>query len=120
MKHALHKHQIQVEDGELDIVANSCKYVVPIIFRKTPQLIVDFIIDMHKGIHPESNVDATGKYYTSAQPNSDQTLVREVMQKTEADIASTLATFNALSPALGGPKQNKETFTIKKVSTARM
>jgi hypothetical protein len=36
-----------------------------------------------------------------------QGLAKERLHKTESDIARSMAVFNALAPALGGPKQNK-------------
>ena len=103
-----------VRVGQDRLVADSCKHVVPLVFRKSPESTVEFVLGMHRGIKAESNVNAQGEYYSESQVNSDKSLVQERMRRTEADIASTLATFNFIAPAMGGPKQNKETFTIEK------
>lgn len=42
------------------------------MYRETPEQVVKFVTGMHKGIKPESNIDAHGQYYTLPQANSDQ------------------------------------------------
>ena len=51
------------------------------------------------------NVEQRGR--RSDDQMRTQGLAKERLHKTESDIARSMAVFNALAPALGGPKQNK-------------
>jgi hypothetical protein len=40
--------------------------------------------------------------------------IKERVYRSEQDIASTIAIFNSLAPALGGPNQDKQGYTVTK------
>ena len=53
----------------------------------SPEQVVKFVLDMHKGIKVESNLDADGSYYTVSQTNSDKAIVKERLHRISSDIA---------------------------------
>jgi len=103
-----------VDLGESDLVAQCCKYSVPTVFRNKTEQIINFITDLYAGVKTESNVNSDGRSWVSQVINSDALLIKERVHRAEQDIASSIAIFNTLSPAIGGICTANSRYQVKK------